>query len=111
MCHKYTGKIIAITGFRNGDIKDEQYALFYEYAKKNDCKIHCLGMTRRNILDKVPFDFVDSSSWKQQALFGRIGKNKVKKEFSKTNRNEKLLSELFASHGNARRVFPEMESI
>lgn len=88
MCHKYAGKIIAITGFRNGDIKDEQYALFYEYAKKNDCKIHCLGMTRRNILDKVPFDFVDSSSWKQQALFGRIGKNKVKKEFSKTNRNE-----------------------
>ena len=90
MCHQYSGRIVAITGFRNEDIKDEQYPAFYDYAHKCNCKVHCLGMTRRKILDKVPFDFVDSSSWKQQALYGKIGNNKVKREFSKTNIDEIL---------------------
>lgn len=42
MCHKYAGKIIAVTGFRNGDIRDEQYALFYEYAKRMIAKFIAL---------------------------------------------------------------------
>lgn len=86
MCEQYAGKIIAITGFKNEDIKDEQYLMFLKYAKKFNCKVHCLGMTRRKVLDKVPFDYVDSSSWKQQALFGRIGDKKVSKDFSKQKR-------------------------
>lgn len=65
MCKDYKGRVIAITGFRNEDIIDDQYKLFLKYAKQYDCKVHCLGMTRKNILDRVPFDFVDSSSWKQ----------------------------------------------
>jgi len=48
-------------------------------------------MTRRKILDAVPFDFVDSSSWKQQAIYGRVGKNKVTKEYSKANRKNVML--------------------
>lgn len=87
MCQKYSGKVIAITGFKNEDIKDEQYIMFLKYAKQHDCKVHCLGMTRKKILDNIPFDFVDSSSWKQQAIFGRIGNKKVSKEFSKTSRS------------------------
>ena len=63
MCKDYAGKIIAITGFKNEDIKDEQYLMFLKYAKKYNCKVHCLGMTRKKVLDKVPFDYVDSSSW------------------------------------------------
>ena len=51
--------------------------MFLKYAKKYDCKVHCLGMTRKKILDTVPFDFVDSSSWKQASIYGRIGKRKV----------------------------------
>lgn len=87
MCKDYAGKIIAITGFKNEDIKDEQYLMFLKYAKKFNCKVHCLGMTRKKILDKVPFDFVDSSSWKQSGIFGRIdGKGKVTKKFSKEKR-------------------------
>lgn len=78
MCQRYAGKIIAITGFKNEDIRDEQYPMFLKYAKKYGCKVHCLGMTRRAILDKVPFDFVDSSSWKQGALYGRIGQSRRK---------------------------------
>ena len=87
MCMQYSGRIVAITGFKNEDIKDEQYLMFLKYAKKYDCKVHCLGMTRKKILDTVPFDFVDSSSWKQASIYGRIGKRKVSKEFSKANRH------------------------
>lgn len=86
MCKQYSGKVIAISGFKNEDIKDEQYLMFLKYAKKHNCKVHCLGMTRKRILDKVPFDYVDSSSWKQRAIFGKIGKRKVTKEFSKNYR-------------------------
>lgn len=87
MCNDYAGKIIAITGFKNEDIKDEQYLMFLKYAKKYNCKVHCLGMTRKKVLDKVPFDYVDSSSWKQSGIYGRIdGKGKVTKEFSKVKR-------------------------
>lgn len=87
MCRLNAGKVVAITGFKNEDIKDHQYIMFLKYAKKFGCKVHCLGMTRKAILDNVPFDFADSSSWKQQALYGRIGNRKVSKEFSRTNRS------------------------
>ena len=91
MCQDYSGKVIAITGFKNEDIKDEQYLMFLKYAKKYNCKVHCLGMTRKKVLDAVPFDYVDSSSWKQQSIYGRIGKRKVTREFSKENRWKVML--------------------
>jgi hypothetical protein len=71
MCKDYEGKVVAITGFKNEDIKDEQYLMFLKYAKKYNCKVHCLGMTRKKILDIVPFDYVDSSSWLQNTIYGR----------------------------------------
>ena len=72
MCKDYQGKIIAITGFKNEDIQDNQYIMFLKYAKKYNCKVHCLGMTRTKILNKIPFDFVDSSTWKQAGNFGEV---------------------------------------
>lgn len=87
MCKDYAGKVVAITGFRNEDIQDHQYVMFLKYAKKYGCKVHCLGMTRKKVLDQVPFDYTDSSSWKQQGIYGRIeGKGKVTREFSKVKR-------------------------
>lgn len=87
MCKQYAGKVVAITGFKNEDIQDHQYLMFLKYAKKYGCKVHCLGMTRKKILDVVPFDYVDSSSWKQSGIYGRIdGKGKVTREFSKVKR-------------------------
>ena len=59
--------------------------MFLKYAKKYDCKVHCLGMTRKKVLDKVPFDYVDSSSWKQSAIYGKIGGKKIDHEFQKKN--------------------------
>lgn len=69
-------KIISITGFRNEDIKDNQYKKFFNYAKKKGCKIHCLGMTRQAILKQIPFDFVDSSSWVQKTRYGTLSEFK-----------------------------------
>lgn len=94
MCQDYSGRWIAVTGFKNEDIKDEQYLMFLKYAKKHNCKVHCLGMTRRKILDKIPFDSVDSSSWRQSAIYGRVAGKKVKREFSKSNMGDVFLASL-----------------
>jgi len=94
MCKRYQGKIIAITGFKNEDIRDDQYILFLKHAWDNNCKVHCLGMTRQKILTKVPFDFVDSSSWKQKAIHGNIGNKKVTKEYSRNYRYNVMIENL-----------------
>ena len=86
MCKKYSGKIVAITGFRNEDIKDEQYIKFLKVAKKYNCKVHYLGMTRKSILDKVPFDYTDSSSWSMQGAFGKVRDRKVSRDMSRLAR-------------------------
>lgn len=91
MCQRYEGRVIAIGGFKGTDIKDSQYLQFIKVARKYGCKVHCLGMTRSEVLDKVPFDYTDSSSWSATARYGSIGygkfkKGKVTKDFSKTSR-------------------------
>lgn len=91
MCKKYHDKIIAIGGFRGTDIKDNQFIMFLKVAKKYNCRVHCLGMTRKQVLDTVPFDFTDSSSWIQHAIYGRISgcNKKVKKEnYAQTNKKK-----------------------
>lgn len=92
MCKDYTGKVVAITGFKNEDIKDHQYLMFLKYARKYGCKVHCLGMTRKKILDEVPFDYVDSSSWRQDGIYGRIGNRKIDRNFNKQNYSEVFLA-------------------
>lgn len=88
MCQSHAGRVVAITGFKNEDIKDHQYLMFTKYAHEHGCRIHCLGMTRRAVLDTVPFDYTDSSSWSAQSRYGHVqsfdGK-KVSKEFSKNH--------------------------
>ena len=81
MCDEFSGRIVAVSGFNNSEIVDDQYINFLAYAKKKNCKLHCLGMTRTKILDKVPFDFVDSSSWKLSAVYGDA--TGVKKKISR----------------------------
>ena len=86
MCKKYHDKVIAIGGFRGTDIKDEQFLMFLKVAKKYNCKVHCLGMTRTKVLDKVPFDYTDSSSWVMSCVYGRALN---KKKFPKAVKEEK----------------------
>lgn len=73
MCKETPSEIVAITGFRNEDIKDNQYGAFVKYAWSQGKKIHCLGMTRTKVLNSFPFDFVDSSTWLQKGNYGLIG--------------------------------------
>lgn len=93
MCQQYSGRVIAIGGFKGTDIRDDQFLMFLKVAKKYKCRVHCLGMTRTEVLNKVPFDYTDSSSWSATARFGGVGhgqfkKGKVTKEFSKNHRGE-----------------------
>lgn len=92
MCEEHSGRIVAITGFRGVDIKESQLGSFLKLAKKYECKMHCLGMTKHSVLDKVPFDFVDSSSWKSQVIFGRIGQRKISRDYSASNRADAMLA-------------------
>lgn len=53
MCEENAGRVVAITGWRNEDIRDEQYPMFLKFAHECGCRVHCLGMTRKKILDRV----------------------------------------------------------
>jgi len=89
MCKDYSGGIVAITGVHK-EIRDQDFPKFLKTAHDYDCKLHCLGMTRKNILDTVPFDYVDSSSWAIQTIFGKLGghKKKIDQQFCNQNRGE-----------------------
>ena len=92
MCEQYSGRVIAIGGFRGTDIKDDQFLSFIKVARKYGCKVHCLGMTRADVLKKVPFDYTDSSTWKQHGIHGVIdGRGKVTKAYSKEHREDVFL--------------------
>ena len=96
MCSNYSGKVVAIGGFKNTDIRDEQYLSFLKTAKKYSCKVHCLGMTRDSVLEKVPFDYCDSASWQLAAHYWKIGcgrtkRGKITRETSKNNRAAVLI--------------------
>lgn len=80
MCRDYAGKIVAIASVGNHDVREEQYIMFLKYARQCGCRLHCLGMTRARVLDHVPFDFTDSSSWLQNVRYGRVAGKKVTKQ-------------------------------
>lgn len=86
------GGIVGITGFKDEDISDDQYIMFVKEAHKHGAKLHCLGMTRKDVLDKVPFDYTDSSSWVQKSIRGGIGNYRVSLSFSKTQRGTVFVS-------------------
>jgi len=49
----------------------EKYAkAFVDTAHKYSCRIHGLGFTKGELLKKIPFDSVDSSSWAASRRFG-----------------------------------------
>ena len=98
MCDEYSGKVISITGFSNADIRDDQYLAFVKYAKDHDCKVFCLGMTRKKVLDKVPFDFCDSSSWHQCSIYGRPLNPPKGKKFAKPKDFAERVNQEFYSY-------------
>ena len=96
MCEKYAGKVVAIGGFRGTDIRDDQYLMFLKHAKKYGCKVHCLGMTRKAVLDKVPFDYTDSASWHMHSIYGTPYTDDRSKKFARARtRDARSEQELF----------------
>lgn len=74
-CEEWRGRRIAVTGFKNNDITDGQYNLFINEAHRHDCMIHILGCTRYRLINNLNlglYDSVDSSSWKQQAIYNQL---------------------------------------
>lgn len=104
MCEEYSGRTVAVTGFRNEDIRDDQYLYFLKCAWAHGCKVHCLGMTRKDILDKVPFDYVDSSSWTQRVLYGRLDGRKLRYPSSAEERRALRQRQWEASYRSAMRM-------
>lgn len=86
MCREYD--YISVSCVNNRDIKPENYKHFVKYAHNRGCKIHGLGMTQRKILNKVPFDTVDSSSWQKIVRFGRYKGKKLDSNYIKKNRRK-----------------------
>lgn len=76
MLKRYKGKRISITGFAGtGDVKDTQYNLFINAAHKFNCNIHILGMTRFELIKQLNLhaeDSFDSSTWRQNSVFGNV---------------------------------------
>ena len=94
MCEEYSGRIVAVSGFINRDIRDDQYLLFVKTAWDHNCKIWCLGMSHQQVLDKVPFDYTDSTSWMHEQWYRRFstksGSKRIADEFVR-NKNSKPL--------------------
>ena len=97
MCDRYAGRIVAVTGFQNYDIADDDYAMFLKAAHERGCRLHCLGLTRTDIMDRVPFDYTDSSSWKLGALFGKVCGRQVTRACTR----ERMEDCLFANYREA----------
>lgn len=86
MCQDYN--FVSISGWRNEDVKDDQFIHFVRHAHRNGCRIHGLGLTRRKVLDRVPFDSVDSSSWLQTILYARLGQKQLDSKFATERRGD-----------------------
>ena len=92
MVKKYDWIGIGCVNDRN--LKKESYMKFVRYAHKNNCKIHGLGMLRPSILDKVPFDTTDGTSWFKIPRFGRYNGKKLETKYIKKNRVKLVYIEL-----------------
>ncbi len=73
MCEEYD--YVAIGGIVTKEITKEQYPFFPWFineAHKRGCKIHGLGFTDTNLLQKYHFDSVDSTAWLSGSRFGHV---------------------------------------
>lgn len=91
MCKEYSGKIVAISGFKNEDIRDEDFPYFVKVAQKYGAKLHCLGMGREKIMKANAFYSVDNSSWKQPLIYARYRGKKIDSNWIRSLDNRQKL--------------------
>lgn len=75
MCDRNKGGLVAVSGFANEDITFPQYGVFLKIAWQKGCRLHILGNASKRLLDSLPVDSVDSSSWTQEVGYGHIRVN------------------------------------
>ena len=92
LCEKYD--FIAIPCTQDRAIKKENYLKFVKYAHKHNCKVHGLGMLRPSILNKVPFDTCDGTSWFKASRFGKMNGKKVNSTYNQKNKFKLIYIEL-----------------
>jgi hypothetical protein len=84
---------VSIPCVGNKEIPLEQIPYFVKHAHKNNTKIHGLGMTQKKILDTVPFDSVDSSSWFKTPRFGRYKNKRLDTTYIRENSDKLFILE------------------
>lgn len=75
LCKNY--EYICFGAFITDGLKQNKYIYikkFLEYAKKENCKVHGLGMTSYKWMKELAFYSVDSSSWSSGQRYGFVHK-------------------------------------
>jgi hypothetical protein len=90
----YDYDYISVSCVNHRSIKKESYPKFVKYAHHNNCKIHGLGLLQEKILDKVPFDSVDGTSWFKMARYGKKNGKKINSDYIYKNQYELTFIEL-----------------
>ncbi|WP_299523308.1 hypothetical protein [uncultured Methanobrevibacter sp.] len=92
LCHEFD--FIAIPCVNNNAVKPEHYGKFVRYAHNHNTKVHGLGMLRKNVLNKVPFDTCDGTSWFLASRFGKLNSRKISSEYLSKNHKKLTYIEL-----------------
>lgn len=91
MCNEYDYVSLSSIG---KDINEENAVKFVNTAHKNNAKIHALGLSKEPILNTIPFDSVDSTSWMRCCRFGNFKGKKIDINYTKNNRKKVIFLEL-----------------
>lgn len=84
-CEKYN--YISVTG-KSCDINTDQFKMFVDYAHKHNTRIHGLGITGKVMLNKVPFDSVDSTTWLSGVRYAHMDNQQLDSEYTSNNRHK-----------------------
>ena len=80
-------RIVPITGFKNEDIKDEDYIWFVRYAHAHNYKIHCLGIDKEEYIKiKVPFGLYRFKQLEATSFIKGRAKVKVGHQFKQSKK-------------------------
>ena len=92
MCNDYD--YIGITSVSDREVKKDSYPKFVKYAHMNNTKIHGLGLLKKKVLLKVPFDSVDGTSWFRIARYGSRNNKKINSDYIYNHQYELTYIEL-----------------
>ena len=75
LCEEYNYIAISASGFYHSKWtrkNPEKLRKIIDYAHSKEVEVHGLGYTNMKMLDKMPFDSVDSTSWSSGQRYGNV---------------------------------------